>query len=331
MIIESNEAYKRVLEYSESITRKYITFFTPTFNRSKYLNRVYDCLLKQSNSQFVWIIVNDGSKDETTAVAADIINEDRIPVLYIEKENGGKHSAFQVALNYTITGYFVCMDDDDVYSKNSVSFFLSQWEVLENDHSIGIGAIRVLSKKADGSIVCNIPIQENPGVCWDLSTLDCFYKKHIIFENWTCYQTAALREIDIFPKNYWLSEKHRFFAEGIWQGRFARKYKCRYIMVSLREYREELGDSLMKSALSPARYLDVFINKKMILDEQFDYFWYYPLWFLRQIIIVSLLRKYLSIRLFELLHNTKHRSLRTLYVISSPVSFFSRTLLKKKI
>ena len=329
MRIESNEASLKVCDYPESILQNYITFFTPTFNRADYLTRVYRCLINQTCQSFVWIIVNDGSKDSTDAVAAEILRSNTIPVTYIEKENGGKHSAFQVALDYTKTGYFACMDDDDLYSCDSVSFFLSQWSIIKRDCNDNVGAIRVLSKRPNGSIVSNIHINEDPESFWDSSTLDCFYKKHLIMENWTCYRTDALRSVDIFPKYYWLSQNHRFFAEGIWQGRFARKYQCRYVMVSLREYRDDIADSLMKSSMSPDRYLDVFINKKMILDEQFDFFWHYPFWFLRQILIVSILRKAVRIRMSDLLNNTKNQTLRFLFFITSPISLFSGFVLKK--
>ena len=85
----------------------YLTFFTPTYNRSKFLKRVYDNLLKQTDKRFCWIVVNDGSTDDTDEIMRHILNRNDIPICYISKNNGGKHSAFQYALKQCQTELFV--------------------------------------------------------------------------------------------------------------------------------------------------------------------------------------------------------------------------------
>ena len=61
-----------------------------------------------------------------------IISEDKIPIKYLQKVNGGKHSAFKVALDNCFTQYFQCMDDDDIYAANSVEFFLNKWKEIKS-------------------------------------------------------------------------------------------------------------------------------------------------------------------------------------------------------
>lgn len=266
---KSNTCYS---EFTKGNTpNSLITIFTPTFNRAKFLHRVYECLRGQIDHRFLWILINDGSQDETDAVAKELLEREEIPMLYISKPNGGKHSAFEVALAETRTEYFLCMDDDDLYRPDSIQTYLRLWDEAKASPDFEkIGAIRTLSKKSDGTL-CSTPRVEEDASYVDRTTLEQNYICGIRQENWTCYRTRCLREIDLFPKGYWLSEKHTFFSESIWQGRFARKFKCRYVNVALREYTDDAEFSLCRSKKSRQHYLNMFINSKMMMDEQFDY------------------------------------------------------------
>lgn len=310
--------------YSDIISNSYIdnciTIFTPTYNRSELIYRVFHCLVNQINNNFVWIVVNDGSTDNTDNVLIDILNQNIIPIMYISKSNGGKHSAFQVALNECKTEYFMCMDDDDIYSSSAVDTYLDEWKRIKKEGKQDeIGAIRTLTREEDGTIVCNFDFNVSLfGERIDKTTLESNYIHHEFFENWTCYSTSALRSVDIFPKQYWMSTQHKFFAEAIWQGRFARKYKCRYYHVILREYRHDTETSLIRSIKSRQHYIDMFINFHMILNEHWDFFCFSPLYFIKCIFVVSILRHKLSISLRDFLANTRYKKLKLCYLVLCP-------------
>lgn len=301
-----------------------ITFFTPTYNRSGMIRRAYECLLNQTDTHFVWILVNDGSKDDTDVVAETILNENKIPMLFLSKQNGGKHSAFEVAFNECHSEYFMCMDDDDIYYPNAVETLLNEWLNIRREGKTDIiGAIRTITQEEDGTIVSQKKIDKSIiGTRFDQTTLESNYIKHENFENWTCYRTDALRDIDLFPKEYWLSDQHKFFSESIWQGRFARKYMCRYFFVVLREYRHDTETSIIRSNKSRQHYVDMFINFKMVLDEQLDYIVKSPKDFIFNVCLVSVLRHKLSIPLKDLLKHTPSLLLKILYTITSPFTFF---------
>lgn len=303
-------------------TSDIITVFTPTYNRASLIYRLYDCLLKQTDKRFVWIVVNDGSKDNTDEVVRAIVDKNEIPILFISKPNGGKHSAFEAAFIVAKTEFFMCMDDDDFYSSESIATFLREWSNIKIAGKINeIGAIRTLTQEEDGSIVSRTPFKSSLlGTRIDQTTLESNYVHHEGFENWTCYRMEALRRIDLFPKNYWMKEQHRFFSEGIWQGRFARKYKCRYYFVVLREYRHDTETSIIRSTKSRQHYVDMFINTKIILDEQLDYILKSPRLFVQNVAIVSILRHKLGIPIVCLLHHTESAFLKTLYVLASPIA-----------
>ena len=90
-----------------------ITVFTPTYNRKDTLQRLYRSLCAQTVFDFEWLIVDDGSTDGTEA-AAGSFSSARFPVRYIKKENGGKHTAYNLALQQATGTYFLCVDSDDL-------------------------------------------------------------------------------------------------------------------------------------------------------------------------------------------------------------------------
>lgn len=302
-----------------------ITFFTPTYNRHYLLHKIYDTLLNQTCKDFVWILVNDGSTDETNETAMELLHREEIPMLYISKTNGGKHSAFKLALEATNTRYFMCMDDDDLYSERAVAVLLEEWKKIELEKKEDIGAIRTLTLDSDTGTILSRPIVKDNqlGKRFDISTLDRIYKEHIIQENWTCYKTQALKKTNLFGP-YWLCEQHKFFSEGIWQARFARKFKCRYYYVVLRTYQRVTTNSLTRAVKSRQHYMDMFINTELSLVENYDYIKYDKKKLLKNIILVSVLRHKLNIPFKELITHTDKGLLKISYYILYPVSFLIR-------
>ena len=86
------------LSSTETNNAKLITVFTPTYNRARLLHRVYDSLVKQTNQQFKWLIIDDGSTDETKEVVEGFVQENKIEITYVYKENGGLHTGYNAAI-----------------------------------------------------------------------------------------------------------------------------------------------------------------------------------------------------------------------------------------
>lgn len=321
--IIGNERYKNKLSGTKGNA---ITFFTPTYNRARFLARIEICLLKQTNKDFVWIIVNDGSKDDTYDVATGILSKNELPILFISKPNGGKHSAFKAALAQCQTRYFQCMDDDDVYLPNAVEFFLTKWTEIKASSNEEIGAIRTLAKHPDGSYSANFEIVE--GEEYIASTIETNYVMKRRQENWTCYDSEKLRSIDLFP-TYWMSDQHKFVAESTWQTRFARMYKCLYVNRAFREYRSDDSVSLSRGVKSRQHYLDLFLNEKIILDEQMDLILQYSkASLIIRVLIINFLRDYLDISYRELIKNTDKTLAKNLYRLTWIPSLLGKRIIK---
>ena len=101
-----------------------LTVFTPTYNRRELLKRAYDSLKGQTCRDFCWLIVDDGSTDDTGEAVQGFINEGVIPVEYHYHENGGKMRAHNRGVEYCRTEWFLCLDSDDILVSDAVEQIL---------------------------------------------------------------------------------------------------------------------------------------------------------------------------------------------------------------
>lgn len=121
-----------------------ITIFTPTYNRKELLSKCYNSLLKQSNKQFVWQIIDDGSEDETNSLVDKWIEEGEMNIEYIYKENGGKVSAINRSLEITNTKYWFCLDSDDYLTDNAIEIIIKKLKLIEDNENIcGLLGLRI--------------------------------------------------------------------------------------------------------------------------------------------------------------------------------------------
>lgn len=102
-----------------------LTVFTPTYNRAEKLNRLFDSLCSQTCCDFEWLIIDDGSVDLTNEVVKAFSDNAEFPVRYVYKENGGKHTAYNLALELACGDWFLCVDSDDMLAENAVEIILN--------------------------------------------------------------------------------------------------------------------------------------------------------------------------------------------------------------
>lgn len=118
---------------------KEITIFTPTYNRIHTLRRAYQALLNQTNKNFIWMIIDDGSTDDTSVeVKMWQDNDNGFPIIYIYKENGGLHTAYNTAIAQLKTELCVCVDSDDFMPNNAIELILNFWKENGNNSYAGI-------------------------------------------------------------------------------------------------------------------------------------------------------------------------------------------------
>ena len=105
-----------------------LTVFTPTYNRAKLLTRGYEALCRQTDKSFIWLIIDDGSNDNTGELVRSWQNHDSgFEIRYIYKENGGLHTGYNCAIKNIDTELCVCIDSDDYMPDDAVEKILKFW------------------------------------------------------------------------------------------------------------------------------------------------------------------------------------------------------------
>ena len=121
-----------------------LTIFTPAFNRAHTLPRTYESLRKQDCKNFIWLIVDDGSSDNTRELVDKWKKEEtEFEIRYIYKENGGMHTAHNVAYRNIDTLLNTCIDSDDEIADGAVRKILNKWDTVKDQGYAGIIALDV--------------------------------------------------------------------------------------------------------------------------------------------------------------------------------------------
>lgn len=113
-----------------------LTIYTPAYNRGELLKNVYDSLVSQTYRDFLWLVIDDGSTDDTESIVSDFISEGKIAVRYIKKENGGKHTATNRAIAETDSELImIALDSDDTLKSTAVEMILETYRETEGKYA----------------------------------------------------------------------------------------------------------------------------------------------------------------------------------------------------
>lgn len=267
-----------------------ITVFTPTYNRGNLLNRLYQSLCRQNYKEFEWIIVDDGSLDDTSSIVNII--QDKHPcgdfsILYYKKENGGKHTAVNTGVQKAHGDLFFIADSDDILPPNALQTVAEVWEQTKYDNSIG-GICGFDGGINDGSIIgtgfpkevrlLNIELSNHINIGYiDATTRDVRFKLKVDGDMKEVFRTSVLREYP-FPE----IKGERFCPEVLVWNRIASKYKLRHInkIIYLVEYQQDgitsaitrsRMNSPIASTMTYAEMLDYDISLKWKIRSAINY------------------------------------------------------------
>jgi len=180
-----------------------LTVFTPTYNRAYCLKKCYDSLVTQSNQDFVWLIIDDGSSDNTEELVKSWIDEKKIDIVYHYQTNLGMHGAHNAAYNLIETELNVCIDSDDYMADDAVDHILKFWEQNRNEKYAGIIGLDADTK---GNIIGRkIPEEVKE------STVNDIYDKHKAYgDKKLVYRTDIVKKYPRYP----IFEGERFVPLG---------------------------------------------------------------------------------------------------------------------
>lgn len=127
-----------------------LTVFTPTYNRSHLLGRLYESLLRQNVAGFEWVVVDDGSTDSTLDLLEKWRGEDKLILRYTTQAHGGKHRAVNRGLDMARGDIFMIVDSDDWLLDGAIEKVLSRYEELKDPKIVGF---HFRNLRPDGSLI----------------------------------------------------------------------------------------------------------------------------------------------------------------------------------
>lgn len=126
-----------------------LTILTPTFNRADKLHKLYESLQRQTSCDFEWLIVDDGSTDNTAKIVEGWIQDSSLTIRYEYKRNGGKHTALNLGIRMITSELTFIVDSDDWLTDNAVDtvlFFADKYATRKaKDKLCGFSFLRVYS------------------------------------------------------------------------------------------------------------------------------------------------------------------------------------------
>lgn len=196
-----------------------ISVLTPTYNRGYIIKKLYDSLLEQLDKSFEWIVIDDGSIDDTEKIFQKILEDKKINLKYIKKENGGKHTAINKGLEFAKGEIIIIVDSDDYLTQNAIQRIREESKkILNRKEFAGVSfrKIRISDKKIIGN---NLLKEEYT----DTNSIDYRYKYKIYGDIAECFKLEILKKFP-FP----IYENEKFVPEALVWNRIANNYKMRF-------------------------------------------------------------------------------------------------------
>ena len=216
-----------------------ITLFTPTYNRAHLLSRLYNSILMQDVIDVEWLIVDDGSIDDTEALIENFKKESIINIRYYKKSNGGKHTAINFGLQYAKGELFFIIDSDDVLAENALKIIKTHYQSIKNNDKICgiVGLSQYIDKQ---EIVGDYFLRDD----WEVSFADIYLKYHLKGDKSVAFKTEVLQQYP-FPEKQGV----RFVFEAVVWHEMSKKYNVLALnmIVQFVEYQKSgVSDSSFK-------------------------------------------------------------------------------------
>lgn len=194
-----------------------VTVFTPTYNRAYIIGHLYESLLRQTFPNFEWLVIDDGSTDNTEEVIQSFIEENKIQIRYFKQPNGGKHRAINHGVQKARGELFFIVDSDDYLTDNALKRVMYHYENIKTDKFF----VGVCGLRADKNN-CRIGGEVHFSIL-DCNSFDFRYKYRVKGDMAEVVRTDVLKKYS-FPD----IENEKFCAEGYVWNKIAQHYKFRY-------------------------------------------------------------------------------------------------------
>lgn len=235
------------------------SFITATYNRSHKLVDLIDHMNNISYDQFEWIVVDDGSCDDTSEIFSSTKLEEKIDFKYFRQNNSGKHVALNKAINESKGEWLIVLDSDDYYIPDC----LIKLDLITKKLSSNIAGITALTLNTDGILIGD----KFPMDFQEEYFFNFMYENDINGDKTFIYKSSVLKLFK-FP----VFEKEKFLPEAIVINRISLNYKNAFVNVPLefKDYQTD-GLSAQMNKISKQNPLGTSLRYQELLEQKIKF------------------------------------------------------------
>ena len=290
------------------------TVFTPAYNRAWSLPRVFNSLKAQTLKNFEWVIIDDGSTDNTKELVEKWKQEADFSIVYQWQPNQGKHIAYNAVAKLAKGELFTSIDSDDEVIPEALEIMTKRWSQVTEEQKKFVSGIMFVSKDQYGNIIGD-RFPEDGEIC-DL--VEMLLVRKVKGDKGGFLQTRVLKMYP-FPE----SVKNVLVPEGVYIHQMSHDWKMMCINDVLRVYwiderEDHLGNSFMGTkSFSGIRFLHL-----AMLNFSIRFFWKIPKLFLATSSHYTKVSLYLKIGLRKQWADIKTNTGRILWLLTLPIGWF---------
>lgn len=278
--------FKSESEKSLTLKECIFTIFTPTFNRKATIERTYNSIkqliLPQINGnmgEIEWIVVDDGSMDNTEGLFAKLCQENAIALRYYYQQNQGKHVAMNFAAQQARGKFWLTIDSDDTILPDALLKYYKAWNSIPENERNEYCGVSARCIDSEGNIVGDkLPYQP-----MDVSFTELRMKYRIEGEMLEMFRVDVLRQYP-FPE---YDSRMRYCPEAIAWFEMAKKYKLRVINEAVRTYYYDASVSIMRERSVKRSAANYFLWLYLV-NNLTQYFFSYPIKIVKAYVGVSM-------------------------------------------
>ena len=287
------------------------TVFTPTFNRASKLERPFLSLQSQTYRNFEWLIVDDGSTDDTEAVVRNLCAEAKFSTRYFRQDNAGKHIAFNRAVQEARGELFLCLDSDDECVPDAIEKLVACWQSIPGSDKDNFAGVTGLCIDQNGNLVGTKFPKDN----LDSDSMEIRYRYRVKGEKWGFLRTDVLAQFPFPPEL-----RRTCLPESVVWNAIARRYKTKFVNEVLRVYWIE-GDSLIHGQPVSKNAQGAVEKHRRILNTELDWFKWARLEFLRSAVHYTRFSAHFKISAKRQFTNLERPFAKLLWLVMFPVGY----------
>lgn len=245
-----------------------LTVVTITYNRAHTIHRVFNSLMSQSYKNFEWLIIDDGSTDNTEELIEEYKKKAWFPIRYKKKKHAGKYEGANFSYKHINTKYFTNCDSDDEMLPQGLEILMNLWNEVPEEEYHRIWCVTARCIDSDSRELVGKRFPDN------INNLKGIANRKIIMN--TSGEKQSCRRLDIvreFPFPVY-KDTTKLVPNMVWT-RINSLYDqyCTNEPASI--YYQNSPDSMAKSP-SKERKLGYYYYFNMVINEYLDQFFYNP-------------------------------------------------------